>query len=53
MWYNMTLHSHVVAANFFFHGILQSVWFGWFDSLHPSQQFFRYVGTSLPGLNQY
>ena len=24
-----------------------------FDSLHPSQQFFSHVGTSLPGLNQY
>ena len=23
------------------------------DSLHPSQQFFSYLGTSLPGLNQY
>ena len=24
-----------------------------FDSLHPSQQFLSYVGTGLPGLNQY
>ena len=24
-----------------------------FDSLRPSQQFFRNVGTGLPGLNQY
>ena len=24
-----------------------------FDSLHPSQQFFSYVGMHLPGLNQY
>ena len=24
-----------------------------FDSLLPSQQFFSYVGTGLPGLNQY
>ena len=24
-----------------------------FDSLRPSQQFFSYVGTGLPGLNQY
>ena len=24
-----------------------------FDSLHPSQQFFSYNGTGLPGLNQY
>ena len=24
-----------------------------FDSLRPSQQFFSYVGTDLPGLNQY
>ena len=24
-----------------------------FDSLRPSQQSFSYVGTSLPGLNQY
>ena len=23
------------------------------DSLRPSQQFFSYVGTGLPGLNQY
>ena len=23
-----------------------------FDSLHPSQQFFNYVGMGLPGLNQ-
>ena len=23
-----------------------------FDSLHPSQQFFSYVRTGLPGLNQ-
>ena len=25
----------------------------WFDSLGPSQQFFSYVGTGLPRLNQY
>ena len=24
-----------------------------FDSLRPSQQFFSYVGTGLPGLTQY
>ena len=24
-----------------------------FDSLRPSQLFFSYVGTGLPGLNQY
>ena len=24
-----------------------------FESLHPSQQFFSYVGMGLPGLNQY
>ena len=24
-----------------------------FDSLRPSQQFVSYIGTSLPGLNQY
>ena len=24
-----------------------------FDSLRPSQHFFSYVGTGLPGLNQY
>ena len=24
-----------------------------FDSLRPSQQSFSYVGTGLPGLNQY
>ena len=24
-----------------------------FDSLHPSQQSFSYVGTGPPGLNQY
>ena len=23
------------------------------DSLHPSQQFFSYVGTGFPGLNLY
>ena len=27
--------------------------FVWFDSLCRSQQFFSYVGTGLPGLNQY
>ena len=27
--------------------------FVWFDSLRPSQQLFSYVGTGLPGLNQY
>ena len=27
--------------------------FVWFDSLRPSQQFFSYVGTGLPGMNQY
>ena len=27
--------------------------FVWFDSLRPSQQFFRYVKTGLHGLNQY
>ena len=25
----------------------------WFDSLHPSQQFFSHVRTGFPGLNQY
>ena len=29
------------------------MFFVWFDSLHPSQQYFSYVGTGLPGLNQY
>ena len=29
------------------------VLFVWFDSLRPSQQSFSYVGTGLPGLNQY
>ena len=24
-----------------------------FDYLHPSEQFFSYVETGLPGLNQY
>ena len=24
-----------------------------FDSLHPCKQFFSYVRTDLPGLNQY
>ena len=24
-----------------------------FDSLHPTQQFFRYVGMAIPALNQY
>ena len=27
--------------------------FVWFDSLRPCQQSFSYVGTGLPGLNQY
>ena len=27
--------------------------FVWFDSLPHSQQFFSYVGTGLPGLNEY
>ena len=27
--------------------------FVWFDSLRPSQQSLNYVGTGLPGLNQY
>ena len=27
--------------------------FVWSDSLHPSQDFFSYVGTDLHGLNQY
>ena len=27
--------------------------FVWFDYLRPSQQFFSYVGTGLPGLHQY
>ena len=31
----------------------QFVLFVWFDSLRPSQQSFSYVGTGLPGLNQY
>ena len=26
--------------------------FVWFDSLHPSQQFFNHVRKGLPGLNQ-
>ena len=25
----------------------------WYESLHPSRQFFSYVGTGLPRLNQY
>ena len=28
------------------------VLFVWFDSLRPSQQYFSYVGTGLPGMNQ-
>ena len=31
----------------------QIPWFVWLYSLHPSQQFFSYVGIGLPGLNQY
>ena len=27
--------------------------FIWFDSLRPSQQFFNYVSSGLPGLKQY
>ena len=34
-------------------GIIGVCLFVLFDSLHPSQQFFSYVGTGLPGLNQY
>ena len=30
----------------------QDILFVCFDSLHPSQQFFSYVGTGFPGLNQ-
>ena len=32
--------------------IKRFVMFVGFDSIHPSQQFFSYVGTGLPGLNQ-
>ena len=35
------------------HGTFLSPKFRLFDFLHPSQQFFRHVGTGLPGLNQY
>ena len=31
----------------------KTVLFVWFDSLRPSQQFYRYIGTCLQGLNQY
>ena len=34
-------------------GTCSSCLFVWFDSLCRSQQFFSYVGTGLPGLNQY
>ena len=27
--------------------------FVWFDSLHPSQQFFSHVGTGLRGFNKH
>ena len=33
--------------------ILMCLCFVWFESLRPSQQFFSYVGTGLPVLNQY
>ena len=33
--------------------ILITAIFVWFDSLHPRQQFFSFVGMGLPGLNQY
>ena len=32
--------------------ILMKFFFVWFDSLRSSQQFFSYVLTGLPGLNQ-
>ena len=31
----------------------QYLLFVWFDSLHPSQQFFSHLEMGLPGLNQY
>ena len=37
------IKSCISHVNFFF----------LFDSLHPSQLFFSYVGTGVPGLNQY
>ena len=33
--------------------IVQLFLFVWFDSLRPSQQSLSYIGTGLPGLNQY
>ena len=33
--------------------ILMCLCFVWFESLRPSQQFFSYVWTGLPGLNRY
>ena len=40
---------HVVLR----HANLNYIIFVCFESLRPSQQFFSYVGMSLPGLNQY
>ena len=34
------------------HWFQSRCFFVWFDSLRPSQHFFSYVGTGLPGLNQ-
>ena len=43
----LTQARHVFFFRLQIHG------FVWFDYLHPSQQFFSYVGTGLPWLNQY
>ena len=47
--------QQLLAFNIYEHYKLhaQLILFIWFDSLRPSQQFFSYAGTGLPGLNQY
>ena len=43
---DLTVHMLVMV-------MLDFLYFYFFDSLCPSQQFFSYVGRGLPGLNQY
>ena len=45
--------KHGEDSKFVDHGNRCVVEFVWFDSLHPSRQFFSYVGMGLPELNQY
>ena len=48
------IESNIKTVLMICHLLIQVfLFFVWFDSLHPSQHFFTYVGKGLPGFNHY